>query len=144
MKEELFDKRIRELLGSCSETPDPEVWDRIEAGLDIRRRRMRWRRIMYFSAAAAVVVGLFAVSLMQHVGTGQVGPEIQVAESQETSLPSGGGDLPRTLPLKALPGISVPVVAEFSGPDLAAGSVPPPVAVRDVRGRDTSDTAPLN
>lgn len=144
MKEELFDKRIRELLGSCSETPDPEVWDRIEAGLDIRRRRMRWRRIMYFSAAAAVVVGLFAVSLMQHVGTGQAGPEIQVAESQETSLPSGGGDLPRTLPLKALPGISVPVVAEFSGPDLAAGSVPPPVAVRDVRGRDTSDTAPLN
>ena len=45
MKEELFDKKIKELLDSCTETPAPEVWDRIETGLGRRRRQVVWRRI---------------------------------------------------------------------------------------------------
>ena len=66
MKDELFDSKIKELVDSCAETPSPEVWDRIEAGLDrgLRLRRA-WRRVAYWSSAAAVAVGLSAVALMR-------------------------------------------------------------------------------
>ena len=53
MKEELFDKKIKEMLDSCSEIPAPEVWDRIESGIGRMRVRAVWKRIAYVSAAAA-------------------------------------------------------------------------------------------
>ena len=43
MKDELFDRKIKELVDSCSEAPDTDLWDRIESDLN-RRRRMTLRR----------------------------------------------------------------------------------------------------
>ena len=52
MKEEFFDKKIKELADSCRQTPDPEVWDRIESALDRKRRMRLWRNAARFCAAA--------------------------------------------------------------------------------------------
>lgn len=60
MKDELFDRKIKELVDSCSETPDTDLWDRIESDLNRRRRMTLRRRVLYYSAAAAAVaVGVF-------------------------------------------------------------------------------------
>lgn len=63
MKDEIFDRKIKELADSYSEAPAPELWDRIESGLDRRRRMVRWRRAVSYAAAAAVVVGFFVTAL---------------------------------------------------------------------------------
>lgn len=59
MKDELFDKKVRELLESYAETPDTDVWAGIESGLRRRRMKVVWKRISYGAAAAAVLLGLF-------------------------------------------------------------------------------------
>ena len=43
MKDEIFDRKIKELADSYSEAPAPELWDRIESGLDRSRIRCRSR-----------------------------------------------------------------------------------------------------
>lgn len=63
MKDEIFDRKIKELADSYSEAPAPELWDRIESGLDRRRRMVRWRRAVSYAAAAAVVAGFFVTAL---------------------------------------------------------------------------------
>lgn len=63
MKDEIFDRKIKELADSYSEAPAPELWDRIESGLDRRRRIVRWRRAVSYAAAAAVVAGFFVTAL---------------------------------------------------------------------------------
>ena len=63
MKDEIFDRKIKELADSYSEAPAPELWDRIESGLDRRRRIVRWRRAVSDAAAAAVVAGFFVTAL---------------------------------------------------------------------------------
>ena len=68
MKEEFFDKKIKELADSCRQTPDPEVWDRIESALDRKRRMRLWRNAARFCAAAAVAAGLFATVLLDNSG----------------------------------------------------------------------------
>lgn len=66
MKQELFDSKIKELAESYTEAPSPEVWDRIEAGMDRRRRhRVLWRRVAGWSSAAAVAAGLFSLTLLR-------------------------------------------------------------------------------
>ncbi len=66
MKQELFDSKIKELAESYTEAPSPEVWDRIEAGMDRRRRhRVLWRRVAGWSSAAAVAAGLFSLALLR-------------------------------------------------------------------------------
>ena len=62
MKDELFDRKIKELADSCSEAPGADVWDRIEAGLDRKAVIVRWRRVLSYAAAAAVVAGLFVTA----------------------------------------------------------------------------------
>lgn len=64
MKDEIFDRKIKELADSYSEAPAPELWDRIESGLDRRRRIVRWRRAVSYAAAAAVVAGFFVTALL--------------------------------------------------------------------------------
>ena len=64
MKDEIFDRKIKELADSYSEAPAPELWDRIESGLDRRRRMVRWRRAVSYAAAAAVVAGFFVTALL--------------------------------------------------------------------------------
>ena len=55
-----FEKRIREIVGSYTETPDEELWDAIEKGIRAKRRIALVRKIsIVCSAAAAVVAGLF-------------------------------------------------------------------------------------
>lgn len=55
-----FEKRIREIVGSYTETPDDELWDAIEKGIRAKRRIALVRKIsIVCSAAAAVVAGLF-------------------------------------------------------------------------------------
>ena len=63
MKDEIFDRKIKELADSYSEAPAPELWDRIESGLGRRRRMVRWRRAVSYAAAAAVVAGFFVTAL---------------------------------------------------------------------------------
>ena len=66
MKQELFDSKIKELAESYTEAPSPEVWDRIEAGMDRRRRhRVLLRRVAGWSSAAAVAAGLFSLALLR-------------------------------------------------------------------------------
>lgn len=66
MKQELFDSKIKELAESYTEAPSPEVWDRIEAGMDRRRRHIVfWRRVAGWSSAAAVAAGLFSLALLR-------------------------------------------------------------------------------
>ena len=66
MKQELFDSKIKELAESYTEAPSPEVWDRIEAGMDHRRRHIvLWRRVAGWSSAAAVAAGLFSLALLR-------------------------------------------------------------------------------
>lgn len=85
MKEELFDRKVKELLDSCSGTPAPDMWDRIEAGLDRRRRHVMWKRVLYSSAAAAVAAGLFAVSLLQWRQPAEPATVVQVTGSSSPS-----------------------------------------------------------
>lgn len=110
MKDELFDKRIKELISSCSQTPPSDVWDRIEAGLDRRKRRTVWRNLVYGSVAAAVAVGMLSVTLLL-TDNMQRRPSVQVAETVEESEPAIGPrrGVPR---LKALPEIRTEVVAQ--------------------------------
>lgn len=55
-----FEKRIREIVGSYTETPDEELWDAIEKGIRAKRRIPLVRKIsIVCSVAAAVVAGLF-------------------------------------------------------------------------------------
>lgn len=55
-----FEKRIREIVGSYTETPDEELWEAIEKGIRAKRRIALVRKIsIVCSAAAAVVAGLF-------------------------------------------------------------------------------------
>lgn len=100
MKEESFDSKIRKLVESCSETPEPEVWDRIEAGLDRGRRRTVWRTASRFCAAAAVAAGLFAAALMFRGGQEAL-PEL-TAEAG-TAEPAAEISRVRTVPLEPLP-----------------------------------------
>lgn len=90
MKEELFDRKVKELLDSCSEAPAPEVWDRIESGLNRRRRHVMWKRVLYSSAAAAVAAGLFAVSMLQWRQPAGPAMVVQVAESSSPSAEEAG------------------------------------------------------
>ncbi|HIZ86772.1 MAG TPA: porin family protein [Candidatus Coprenecus pullistercoris] len=69
MKDELFDRRIKELAESYEETPRAELWERIESGMDRRVRAVRLRRIWYCSAAAAAVAGLFAAVFLHDINT---------------------------------------------------------------------------
>lgn len=61
MNEELFDKKIKELMESVRVEPDPDLWESIQSGLNKRRTHIRFRKItLYLSAvAAALVAGLF-------------------------------------------------------------------------------------
>lgn len=68
MKDEIFDRKIKELADSYSEAPASELWDRIESGLDRRRRMVRWRRAVSYAAAAAVVAGFFVTALLYPSG----------------------------------------------------------------------------
>lgn len=90
MKEELFDRKVKELLDSCSEAPAPEVWDRIESGLNRRRRHVMWKRVLYSSAAAAVAAGLFAVSVLQWRQPAGPAMVVQVAESSSPAAEEAG------------------------------------------------------
>lgn len=64
MKDEIFDRKIKELADSYSEAPAPELWARIESGLDRRRRIVRWRKVVFYAAAAAVVAGFFVTAVL--------------------------------------------------------------------------------
>lgn len=122
MKDELFDSKIKELVDSCAETPSPEVWDRIEAGLDrgLRLRRA-WRRVAYWSSAAAVAVGLSAVALMRQPDVPARHQEAdvlaEVTAPQEYSAPVSevlAAEVPamETQPLQSVPVIKSGVVKQ--------------------------------
>lgn len=121
MKEELFDKKIKELLDSCTETPAPEVWDRIETGLGRRRRQVVWRRIAGYAAAASVAACL-AVSVFLHWNIRQPDSEILAVEVspgiQDTEAPLRS----RAARIKALPGITAQVSAVSGREDLIAAA----------------------
>ena len=89
MKDEIFDRKIKELADSYSEVPASELWERIESGLDRRRRVVRWRRIVSYASAAAVVAGLFVTSLLYQPDPDPADAVVAVAEDQE----AGGEDV---------------------------------------------------
>ncbi len=83
MKDEIFDRKIKELADSYSEVPSPDLWERIESGLDRRHRVVRWRRIVSYASAAAVVAGLFVTSLLYQPDPDPADAVVAVAEDQE-------------------------------------------------------------
>ena len=89
MKDEIFDRKIKELADSYSEVPSPDLWERIESGLDRRRRVVRWRRIVSYASAAAVVAGLFVTALLYQPDPTPEDTVVAVAGEQE----AGGGDV---------------------------------------------------
>ena len=86
MKDEIFDRKIKELADSYSEVPSPDLWERIESGLDRRRRVVRWRRIVSYASAAAVVAGLFVTSLLYQ-------PDPDPADAVDVLAKVGGLDI---------------------------------------------------
>lgn len=101
MKQELFDSKIKELAESYTEAPSPEVWDRIEAGMDRRRRhRVLWRRVAGWSSAAAVAAGLFSLALLRQpaqtesvmtadaviVSSGEQEPAVKISRTEVPDL----------------------------------------------------------
>ncbi|HIR73427.1 MAG TPA: outer membrane beta-barrel protein [Candidatus Coprenecus pullicola] len=89
MKDEIFDRKIKELADSYSEVPSPDLWERIESGLDRRRRVVRWRRIVSYASAAAVVAGIFVTALLYQPDPTPEDTVVAVAGEQE----AGGGDV---------------------------------------------------
>lgn len=126
MKEEFFDKKIKELADSCRQTPDPEVWDRIESALDRKRRMRLWRNAARFCAAAAVAAGLFATVLLDN--SGQEAVQEYTAEAVEPSVPVRISVEEQDVPLRALPGISAGAVAVREDRVL---SMPEPLSVSE-------------
>ncbi len=63
MNDRTFDEKIKSLMDSHSCEVDDSVWTNIEAGLLRRRRIKLYRRVGYYSAAAAaaVILGLFLI-----------------------------------------------------------------------------------
>lgn len=61
MKEELFDRKIKEMMDSAQVEPDAGLWENIQAGLDRRRTVVRFRRVVacISAVAAALVAGVF-------------------------------------------------------------------------------------
>ena len=96
MKDEIFDRKIKELADSYSEVPSPDLWERIESGLDRRRRVVRWRRIVSYASAAAVVAGLFVTSLLYQPDPDPADAVVAVAGEQE----AGGDDVRQELGLE--------------------------------------------
>ena len=86
MKDEIFDRKIKELADSYSEVPSPDLWERIESGLDRRHRVVRWRRIVSYASAAAVVAGLFVTSLLYQ-------PDPDPADAVDVLAKVGGLDI---------------------------------------------------
>lgn len=96
MKDEIFDRKIKELADSYSEVPSPDLWERIESGLDRRRRVVRWRRIVSYASAAAVVAGLFVTALLYQPDPTPEDTVVAVAGEQE----AGGDDVRQELGLE--------------------------------------------
>ena len=92
MKDEIFDRKIKELADSYSEVPSPDLWERIESGLD----RRRWRRIVSYASAAAVVAGLFVTALLYQPDPTPEDTVVAVAGEQE----AGGDDVRQELGLE--------------------------------------------
>lgn len=90
MKEELFDRKVKELVDSWFRSPCSGNMDRIEAGLNRHRRHVVWRRVLYSSAAAAVAAGLLAVSLLQWREPVEPAMVVQVAEPSSPSAEDAG------------------------------------------------------
>lgn len=63
MKDENFDKKIREILDSYEEAPEHDCWEGIENKLDRRKRTGIIRIISYSVAAAAVLIAAFVLAL---------------------------------------------------------------------------------
>lgn len=93
--DEIFDGRIREFLDSYEEAPEADVWGKIERELDRRRFRAVMRKTAYYSAAAALVAGLFiGVLFYNPYDDGSMGnaPEAitaQVAEEDTVATETG-------------------------------------------------------
>ena len=96
MKDEIFDRKIKELADSYSEVPSPDLWERIESGLDRRRRVVRWRRIVSYASAAAAVAGLFVTALLYQPDPTPEDTVVAVAGEQE----AGGDDVRQELGLE--------------------------------------------
>lgn len=58
MKYKDLDNRIKQLTDSYSELPDSDIWAGIEKGLARRRNTLILKRVMYYSAAAVVLIAL--------------------------------------------------------------------------------------
>jgi hypothetical protein len=65
MKENDFDKRVKEMMELHEEVPQAVVWDSLSSALDLRHRRrvLLYRRLYYYAAAVAAVLFLLLMPL---------------------------------------------------------------------------------
>ena len=126
MKDELFDRKIRELADSCTETPDVDVWSGIESGLRRRRTAFLWRKVLYGSAAAVAVFGLLLTVL--HTNDADMVGNTVVAVAEQPVAQSSLSEthiIGRVSPLRNVPAVTAGVT--YSG-----RTVPVPVTDRPV------------
>ena len=125
MKDEIFDRKIKELADSYSEAPAPELWDRIESGLDRRRRIVRWRRAVSYAAAAAVVAGFFVTALLYPSDPMPQHDVLAVVGQEDVSGEDGyiRERIPALTPVRAIKGSvsaqDIPVMSVVSRPAAA-------------------------
>ena len=125
MKDEIFDRKIKELADSYSEAPAPELWDRIESGLDRRRRMVRWRRAVSYAAAAAVVAGFFVTALLYPSDPMPQHDVLAVVGQEDVSGEDGyiRERIPALTPVRAIKGSvsaqDIPVMSVVSRPAAA-------------------------
>lgn len=117
-REELFDRRIRELLDSCRETPSEDVWSGIEKELDRRRRPVVWRTVARCCAAAAVAAGLFVTAFLLNEKEDAATPELVAVVEKPEPAPAVHA---QEAPLESLPGLRAEVRA-LPGADPVAGA----------------------
>lgn len=136
-EDDIFDRRIRELVDSYDEMPGQEVWEGIEKGLVRRKLHAGLRRAVFYSAAAVLVAGMFfgvlhypynggediSVVTAEVLTDGTSGPEAGEGESQ-VLYPDMTAD--RIRPVRAVKG-KVEMLADAGTPHVIRRTAVPAV-----------------
>ena len=109
MKENEFDIFVRNLMHGAEESVSPDIWTRVEAGLDAQARPKRvvpawvWLGLSGVAVAAAAVAALVAAGCNRIPGTANHAAELSYPIDDEFDKPNLSIDISIDYPVKGLP-----------------------------------------